>query len=227
MHRETAVLPDVVAVAGAGPVVRIAGVPDGVDQHSPGPQDPPYLPDQRFQLGRGQRHAEQHVRVHGVDRPVRQGQRFADVLGHGAHRQALGGGPRGQLFEADGTEIGSGHREALAGEVQRVPSVAGAELQDGPARREHRGGVLRRLRRPLAVHAGVVGVRPLPVLTLRPRQRLVHQPSPLLLRGRVNRPPRSVSGPTMVRTTSPPRIPARDRPAGPRPPHVTKQCRTR
>ncbi|MCX4538549.1 cation:dicarboxylase symporter family transporter [Streptomyces sp. NBC_01669] len=53
-HRESAVLPGVIAVPGTGPVVGVPGMTDGVDEDAARPQHPAHLADQGMDLLLGQ-----------------------------------------------------------------------------------------------------------------------------------------------------------------------------
>jgi hypothetical protein len=72
------------------------------------------------------------------------------------------------LLQSHGTEVGGQHGEALAGEMERVATVSGAQFEHvmGAAAAEDLCGVHGRVGRLPSVHPGVLVVRLVPVLTL-------------------------------------------------------------
>ena len=132
VHREAAVLEDVVAVSDACVVVGVAGVADGVDERAPGAQDAADFADQDVDLLGGQRHAQQHVCEDRVDGGIRQRERVAYVVHRGGH--LLGDSLRmsgfSQLVQSGGAEVDGLDGEAALSEVQGVTPVSGTQLQD-------------------------------------------------------------------------------------------------
>ncbi len=109
-------------------------VPDGVDEDAAGLRHAVYLADQCVDLFRGQSHAQHHVREGRVHGRVRQSQRVPHVVHDGGppFRHPRPPGSVTQSLQDRGGEVGGLGGEALAGEVQRVPAVAGAEFERAP-----------------------------------------------------------------------------------------------
>ena len=191
MDDEAAVLVHVVTVGDAGTVVSVVGGADGVDDETTGAHHAAQIDDEPLELGRRERHAEQHVRVGHVDAGVRDGKSFTDVVDLDGHPISKPGGAGLGLdrVAALGRVVEGVYVEPAAGEVERVASLARAQLEHGRGARslEHIGGGNGRLAGLVAVHLGMRGEGRRPVLPLVVRRR--HDDSLTLIPREVSRSP--------------------------------------
>ncbi len=148
----------------------IGGMANTVQADAPQLQHTPNLAREKFQFGRGQGHAKEHVGVTGIQRAVREGQAFADIVPPDID-------PRGKLlrqrFIPNAVETGlriiqGVYVKAVPGKIEGVPALPGAELQyfmhTGPAKKLH--GLYSGIARCFAEHLRGRGVGFFPVRIL-------------------------------------------------------------
>ncbi|AIH59411.1 Uncharacterised protein [Mycobacterium tuberculosis] len=132
-----------------GAVVRIAGMPNGVDELSTRPQHPADLGNDCMNFAGGQRHTQRHVCKGAVNGTGFDGQRLAQIVHNRLHPRGDPArlGTSAKLRDGNVAEIGGHHREALASEIQGVTPMTGRQLQH-PLHAvgiEHLGGIYPRL----------------------------------------------------------------------------------
>ena len=106
--------------------------PDRVDEEPARAEDAAHLRGEPLDLGRREGHAEEHVRVAGINSPLEQRKRVADVAGKRLDRRAEPGG-LGLGGDLGKTRIGvveGDDAEAGGCEEERVAALARTKLED-------------------------------------------------------------------------------------------------
>ena len=131
MHREPAMLENVLAARSSGAVVSVAGVPDRVDERAAGPQDSPYFLHDGMDFFGRERHTQRHMRIHRVDGRVLERQGLTEVVHYrrDPRGQAFCTGDVAELIERNATEVSRNHPEALRGEMKSIASMTGRQLE--------------------------------------------------------------------------------------------------
>ena len=170
MDDEAAVLVHVVPVRDAGTVMSVVGCSNGVDDETAGAHYSVQIGDESLELGRRERHAEEHVRIRRVDAGVREREVLPDVVESDGHPIGKPGcirfGP--DRIETLARVVEGVYVEPAVGEIDRVASLTRAQLEHGRGTRinEHVAGGDGSLAGLVAVHLGMGGEGRRPVLAL-------------------------------------------------------------
>ena len=132
MDDEPVELVDPLPEMGAAAVVGIVRDTRRVDAKPAGPDDAKDLAREPLELAPGERHAEEHVRVAAVERPIGERKRPSHVELQHVDRidEAMIPGLLPGRLERGGGEIGRRHAKPMPGERDRVATLTAAELED-------------------------------------------------------------------------------------------------